>query len=138
MGFERFYGTSMAWINAGAIGKLQEVHNWTNRQVWPHIRKYQRTIRLFHQDWIGTYGSDLKLIVLTLPIIPHGIRGWYDFGGGSMADMGHYSLWTVFNALKLTSPTVVEPNLSHVVGMHDPFLSRSKMISPSDGKYGAF
>ena len=28
-------------------------------------------------------------------------RGWYDFGGGSMADMGHYSLWTVFNALEL-------------------------------------
>jgi predicted dehydrogenase len=25
----------MAWINAGAIGKLQEVHNWTNRPVWP-------------------------------------------------------------------------------------------------------
>jgi len=47
-------------------------------------------------------------------------RGWYDFGGGSMADMGHYSLWTVFNALKLTSPTVVEPQLSHVCGMHDP------------------
>jgi hypothetical protein len=22
-------------------------------------------------------------------------RGWYDFGGGTMADMGHYSLWTV-------------------------------------------
>jgi hypothetical protein len=42
-------------------------------------------------------------------------RGWYDFGGGSMADMGHYSLWTVFNALKLTSPTVIEPHRSHVV-----------------------
>ena len=41
-------------------------------------------------------------------------RGWYDFGGGSMADMGHYSLWTVFNALKLTSPTTVIPNRSHV------------------------
>jgi hypothetical protein len=40
-------------------------------------------------------------------------RGWYDFGGGSMADMGHYSLWTVFNALKLGSPTSVEPMLSH-------------------------
>jgi hypothetical protein len=47
-------------------------------------------------------------------------RGWYDFGGGSMADMGHYSLWTVFNALKLTSPIIVEPNLSHVCGMKDP------------------
>ncbi|HEY1870830.1 MAG TPA: Gfo/Idh/MocA family oxidoreductase, partial [Chitinophagaceae bacterium] len=25
----------MAWINAGAIGTLMEVHNWTNRPVWP-------------------------------------------------------------------------------------------------------
>jgi hypothetical protein len=40
-------------------------------------------------------------------------RGWYDFGGGSMADMGHYSLWTVFNALELSGPTTVEPMLSH-------------------------
>ncbi len=47
-------------------------------------------------------------------------RGWYDFGGGSMADMGHYSLWTVFNALQLQGPTIIEPNLSHVCGMHDP------------------
>ncbi len=27
--------TVMAWINAGAIGTLTEVHNWTNRPVWP-------------------------------------------------------------------------------------------------------
>jgi hypothetical protein len=40
-------------------------------------------------------------------------RGWYDFGGGTMADMGHYSLWTVFNALQLEAPTVIEPMLSH-------------------------
>ena len=38
-------------------------------------------------------------------------RGWYDFGGGSMADMGHYSLWTVFNALELSGPTSVEPGI---------------------------
>jgi hypothetical protein len=41
-------------------------------------------------------------------------RGWYDFGGGSMADMGHYSLWTVFNALELGAPVSVEPMMSHV------------------------
>jgi len=40
-------------------------------------------------------------------------RGWYDFGGGSMADMGHYSLWTVFRALELGAPTSVDPMLSH-------------------------
>src|SRR5260370_42527200 len=30
-----------------------------------------------------------------------------------MADMGHYSLWTVFNALELSGPTSIEPMLSH-------------------------
>src|ERR1035438_4267993 len=24
-----------AWIDAGAIGKLREIHNWSNRPVWP-------------------------------------------------------------------------------------------------------
>jgi hypothetical protein len=47
-------------------------------------------------------------------------RGWYDFGGGSMADMGHYSLWTVFNALQLEAPVIIEPNLSHFVGLNAP------------------
>ena len=41
------------------------------------------------------------------------LRSWYDFGGGSMADMGHYSLWTVFRALELGSPAGVDPMLSH-------------------------
>ena len=27
----------MEWINGGKIGKLKEVHNWTNRPVWPQF-----------------------------------------------------------------------------------------------------
>ena len=27
----------MEWINSGKIGKLKEVHNWTNRPVWPQF-----------------------------------------------------------------------------------------------------
>src|SRR6185369_4762692 len=46
-------------------------------------------------------------------------RGWYDFGGGSMADMGHYSLWTVFNALELEAPKTIEPMLSHQCMIRD-------------------
>ena len=30
----------MAWINDGAIGTLREVHNWTNRPVWPQYTNY--------------------------------------------------------------------------------------------------
>src|SRR5579862_9378036 len=111
----------MAWINAGAIGTLKEVHNWTNRPVWPQYPTIPTETPAVPPglDWDLWIGPEA-----IRPYHPHYtnmvFRGWYDFGGGSMADMGHYSLWTVFEALKLTSPTVVEPNLSHVVGMNDP------------------
>jgi hypothetical protein len=36
-----------------------------------------------------------------------------------MADMGHYSLWTVFNALELEGPVLVEPNFVHVCGINN-------------------
>jgi hypothetical protein len=107
--------TVMAWINGGAIGTLTEVHNWTNRPVWPQYPELPKekppVPEGFNWDlWLGPeadrpYSPDYTNMVF---------RGWYDFGGGSMADMGHYSLWTVFNALKLTSPTSVEPHRSHV------------------------
>jgi hypothetical protein len=48
--------------------------------------------------------------------------------------MGHYSLWTVFNALQLEKPTLIEPNLSHICGMHDheptPFQIRNDFSFP--------
>jgi hypothetical protein len=31
-------------------------------------------------------------------------RGWYDFGAGSIADMGHYSLFPLFLALGINTP----------------------------------
>jgi hypothetical protein len=110
----------MAWINSGAIGTLKEVHNWTNRPVWPQYPTLP-TETPIHDGldwdlWLGPeayrpYSPDYTNMVF---------RGWYDFGGGSMADMGHYSLWTVFNALKLEAPTVIEPNLSHFVEFNGP------------------
>jgi Oxidoreductase family, C-terminal alpha/beta domain/Oxidoreductase family, NAD-binding Rossmann fold len=113
--------TVMAWINAGNIGTLTEVHNWTNRPVWPQYPTIPVDTPpvpngLDWDLWLGPeayrpYHPNYTNMVF---------RGWYDFGGGSMADMGHYSLWTVFNALQLQAPTVIEPNLSHVCGMNDP------------------
>lgn len=107
--------TVMAWLNAGAIGTLTEVHNWTNRPVWPQYPELPKDKPPvpdgFNWDlWLGPesnrdYSPEYTHMVF---------RGWYDFGGGAMADMGHYSLWTVFNALKLTSPATIIPNRSHV------------------------
>jgi Oxidoreductase family, NAD-binding Rossmann fold/Oxidoreductase family, C-terminal alpha/beta domain len=110
----------MGWINAGAIGNLVEIHNWTNRPVWPQYAQLPEPAAVppgLNWDlWLGPeadrpYSPNYTNMVF---------RGWYDFGGGSMADMGHYSLWVVFKALQLTSPTIIEPSLSHVCAMHDP------------------
>ncbi len=110
----------MAWINGGSIGRLKEIHNWSYRPVWPQYSNIPSERPSIPEgfDWDLWLGPESYR-----PYHPHYknmvFRGWYDFGGGSMADMGHYSLWTVFNALGLNSPTIIEPNLSHVCDLRD-------------------
>jgi len=110
----------MKWIDEGRIGKLKEVHNWSNRPVWPQYPTLPtdkpEVPKGFDWDlWLGPEASRPYHPYYTNMVF----RGWYDFGGGSMADMGHYSLWTVYKALGLESPTIIEPNLSHVCGLRD-------------------
>ncbi|HEY9003419.1 MAG TPA: Gfo/Idh/MocA family oxidoreductase [Mucilaginibacter sp.] len=109
----------MEWINGGKIGKLKEIHNWTNRPVWPQFPTMPtETVPVpdgLNWDlWLGPEADRAYSPEYTNMFF----RGWYDFGGGSMADMGHYSLWTVYNALQLTSPEIIEPNLNHFVVMN--------------------
>jgi predicted dehydrogenase len=44
-------------------------------------------------------------------------RGWYEFGGGALADMGHYSLWPVFRLFDLDAPIAVESRPSHLCAL---------------------
>jgi hypothetical protein len=110
----------MAWINAGAIGTLREVHNWSNRPVWPQYLTLPTDRPPVPEglDWDLWLGPEAER-----PYHPNYtnmvFRGWYDFGGGSMADMGHYSLWTVFNALELAGPTSVDPMFTHACQLQD-------------------
>ncbi len=110
----------MAWIKGGAIGELKEVHNWSFRPVWPQYATLPTDTPKIPEgfDWDIWLGPEAERAYH-----PHYtnmvFRGWYDFGGGSMADMGHYSLWCVFNALKLEKPTIIEPCLNHVCGLNE-------------------
>ncbi|MBZ5586915.1 MAG: Gfo/Idh/MocA family oxidoreductase, partial [Acidobacteriia bacterium] len=110
----------MAWIKDGSIGALREVHNWTNRPVWPQYPTLPADTPPVPEgfDWNLWLGPEAERRYH--PDYTHMVfRGWYDFGGGSMADMGHYSLWTVFKALELSGPTSVEPMLSHFCELKD-------------------
>ena len=116
-----------AWIDAGAIGTLREIHNWSNRPVWPQYPKIPTDTPPIPADfdwqlWLGPS--------LDRPYHPHYthavFRGWYEFGGGALADMGHYSLWPVFTQFGLDAPIVVESRASHLCTLTDNVAVRIK------------
>jgi hypothetical protein len=113
-------GAIVARIKEGVIGKLREVHNWTNRPVWPQYTEIPTdrppVPKGFDWDlWLGP--------AVDRPYHPHYthtvFRGWYDFGGGSMADMGIYSLWPVFTGLDLGVPASAEAWATHTCAIVD-------------------
>ncbi len=98
------YDTIKKWISEGRIGKLQEIHNWSNRPMWPQWQANPTdkppVPKDFNWDlWLGP--------VPDRPYHPnytHAVfRGWYDFGAGSIADMGHYSLFPLFRTLGINT-----------------------------------
>ena len=98
---------TLKWIKDGVIGTLKEIHNWSNRPVWPQWTSNPTDTpaipKGFNWDlWLGP--------VPHRPYHPnytHNVfRGWYDFGGGSIADMGHYSLFPLFQTLGIETPPI--------------------------------
>jgi predicted dehydrogenase len=95
------------FVNAGVVGKITETHSWTDRAnggVGPRP-PYEPVPEGMHWDeWIGPapyrdFHSDIH---------PHEWHGWYDFGNGSLGNMGCHVLDGVFWALKLQHPTSFE------------------------------
>ena len=50
-------------IKVGVIGPLREIHNWTNRPVWPQYTRIPKTGRRSPRAWIGTCGWDRRWTV---------------------------------------------------------------------------
>jgi len=98
-----------AWIDAGAIGRLRQVHNWIDKPIWPQWTSAPTGTPPvpagFDWDlWLGPCAERPYH-----PNYTHAVfRGWYDFGSGILGDMGHYSLWPVFREFGLESPVSVE------------------------------
>jgi predicted dehydrogenase len=103
------------WIWSGVIGEVTEVHAWTNRPVWPQgIGRPQEV-----HDIPDTLDWDLWLgpapeRPYNKCYLPFNWRGWWDFGGGALADMACHVLDPVFWALKLKYPTSVEASCTPV------------------------
>ncbi|WP_267396594.1 MULTISPECIES: Gfo/Idh/MocA family oxidoreductase [unclassified Sphingomonas] len=96
-------------IRGGVIGRVSEVHAWTNRPVWPQgIARPAPIPTPPSLDW------DLWLGPATVgwgyhPDYAHfNWRGWVPFGVGALGDMGAHLLDFPLWALSLGLPTAVE------------------------------
>jgi hypothetical protein len=118
--------TLAAWINAGAIGTVREVHNWTNRPFWPQgMQEYHKSgppvpEGFNWQLWQGPEPDRPYHPSYTFAVY----RGWYAYGTGCLGDMGHYSLWQPYRILNLGVPVFVEARPSN-----DAFVDEATNVS---------
>ncbi len=101
------YEVVKQWIKEGLIGNLKEIHNWSNRPVWQQWQSNPTDTPPVPE------GLDWDLWLGPVPDRPYHqnytnavFRGWYDFGGGSIADMGHYSLFPLFLSFGIENPAI--------------------------------
>jgi hypothetical protein len=101
------YEVVKEWIKDGVIGNLKEIHNWSNRPMWPQWQTNPTDTPPVPKDfdwdlWLGPVPDRPYH-----PTYTHAVfRGWYDFGAGSIADMGHYSLFPLFLTLGINTPAL--------------------------------
>ena len=102
------------WIQSGAIGSVREVDAWTNRPVWPQGVEVERP----KETPPVPEGVDWDLWVGPAPMRPYhpeylrNWRAWWDFGTGSLGDLGCHVLDVAFWALDLKYPQSVEGCIS--------------------------
>lgn len=104
---EEGYRRLCEYLWAGALGQIKETHSWSDRAnggIGPRPASSSPPAGMNWDAWIGPapyreYHADLH---------PHEWHGWYDFGNGSLGNMGCHVLDGVFWALKLGHPTRIE------------------------------
>ncbi|HUX55332.1 MAG TPA: Gfo/Idh/MocA family oxidoreductase [Bacteroidales bacterium] len=94
----------------GAIGKVHEVHCWTDRPIWPQgipnrpKDEPQVPSTLDWDLWLGI----TNYRPYNPAYVPFAWRAWWDFGCGALGDMGCHVMDYPFWTLKLKSPLSIE------------------------------
>lgn len=107
--------TMINWFDNGMIGKVNQVHVWTNRPVWPQgietpTDKPALLEGLDWDNWIGpAQWADYHPLYH-----PFKWRGWWNFGTGALGDMGCHLMDPPYRVLGLGYPTEVESSVGAI------------------------
>jgi len=101
-----------AWLRAGVLGTVSEVHVWTNRPIWPQggprPEPAECPKNLNWELWLGPapyrpYAQGYH---------PFAWRGWWDFGTGALGDMACHEINMAFMGLDLRNPITIQAETS--------------------------
>lgn len=120
-----------AWIKAGVIGAVREVHNWTNRPFWPQgWQEYYTSGPAIPDGFNWTLWQGPVPDRVYHPNYTHCLyRGWYAYGSGCLGDMGLYSLWQPYRILELGVPEWVEGRPNNDAAVNERRVSNGGRVS---------
>ncbi|MCK5400814.1 MAG: Gfo/Idh/MocA family oxidoreductase [Flavobacteriaceae bacterium] len=107
--------TMINWFDNGMIGKVSQVHVWTNRPVWPQgiETPTDKPALLEGLDWDNWIGPAQWVDYHPL-YHPFKWRGWWNFGTGALGDMGCHLMDPPYRVLGLGYPTEVESSVGAI------------------------
>ncbi len=97
------------WFQANVIGKVKEIHVWTNRPIWPQgpavtPKDAEVPADLDWELWLGSVPSR----PYQTGIAPFAWRGFFEYGSGALGDMGCHNLDPLVWGLGLGVPDKIE------------------------------
>ena len=113
------YRTAVSMVQSGTIGKIQEVHAWSNKKWGDTEPRPTRADPVPDTlDWDGWIGVGRPTPFVKDYCHPGNWRKRLEFGTGTFGDMGCHIYDPVFQALALTAPLTVRaegpaPNEHH-------------------------
>jgi len=113
-------------LQSGILGKVTEVHVWTNRPVWPQgIARPEGSDPVpANLDWDSWLGTAPERPYKTKAYHTFNWRGFFDFGTGAFGDMACHTMNLPFRGLKLGE--VISAECTQVEGKNkDTYPSKS-------------
>jgi len=110
------------WFDAGVVGKVKEIHVWTNRPIWPQGKEatFQPGTpppeNLDWQQWLAATPDH----PYSPEIHPFKWRGFVQWGAGAIGDMGCHNIDPIFYALDLGIPQRIEADTSELTDIAWP------------------